>query len=119
MQPQLHNGEFVFCTVEPGYPINTALIICCFKEAEGVTLVLPRHIADEQQLAYTGTFAWITLQVHSALNAVGFTAAFSAALGNAGISCNVVAAWYHDHVFVPYTQAGEAMNVLLDLPGKG
>lgn len=119
MRPQLHNGEFVFCTVEPGYAINTAHIICYFKEAEGITLVLPRQIADEQQFAYTGTFAWITLQVHSALNAVGFTAAFSAALGSAGISCNVVAAWYHDHVFVPYAQAGEAMNVLLDLPGKG
>ena len=118
MQPQLHEGEFVFYSVEPGYTIDIAHIICYFKEAEGITLVLPRHIADELKLVYTGTFAWITMRVHSSLNAVGFTAAFSTALGNAGISCNVMAACYHDHIFVPAVQASEAMRVLEVLAGK-
>ena len=35
--------------------------------------------------------AWISLTVHSDLEAVGLTAAFSTALGQAGVSCNVVA----------------------------
>jgi hypothetical protein len=66
-------------------------------------------------LAYTQIFAWITLTVHSSLEAVGLTAAFSRALTEAGISCNVVAAYYHDHIFVPTRDAGQAMQVLKNL----
>ncbi|WP_175108399.1 ACT domain-containing protein [Pararobbsia alpina] len=43
--------------------------------------------------------AWITLTVNSALEAVGLTAALATALGNSGISCNVVAGAYHDYIF--------------------
>lgn len=118
MQPQLQEVEYVFCSVADDYTFNPAQTICFFREAEGITLVLPRHIADELQLPYSATFAWITLQVHSSLNAVGFTAAFSTALGNAGIGCNVVAAFYHDHIFVPVAQAGKAIDVLETLAGK-
>ncbi len=56
--------------------------------------------------------AWITLSVHSDLQAVGLTAAFASALGKAGISCNVVAGAYHDHIFVPAEQAQRAMDAL-------
>ena len=56
--------------------------------------------------------AWITLTVHSDLAAVGMTAAFSGALGRAGIGCNVVAGTHHDHLFVPAEQARRAMDVL-------
>lgn len=56
--------------------------------------------------------AWITLTVHSDLQAVGFTAAFAGALGRAGISCNVVAGAFHDHIFVPVEQAQEALAAL-------
>jgi uncharacterized protein len=58
------------------------------------------------------TAAWITLNVHSDLAAVGLTAAFSGALGQAGISCNVVAGVHHDHLFVPIDQAQRAMEAL-------
>ena len=57
-------------------------------------------------------FRLISLHVHSSLDAVGLTAAFSTALGNAGISANVVAAYYHDHIFVPTDKADKALNVL-------
>jgi hypothetical protein len=59
--------------------------------------------------------AWITLMVHSDLEAVGLTAAFAHALGQAGISCNVVAGAYHDHIFVPFEQALPAMDALIEL----
>jgi hypothetical protein len=59
--------------------------------------------------------AWITLTVHSDLNAVGLTAAFARALGEANISCNVIAAAYHDHIFVPVEEGERAVNVLREL----
>jgi hypothetical protein len=63
-------------------------------------------------LEYHFTAAWITLRVHSALDAVGLTAAVSLALTDAGISCNVVAGFHHDHLFVPHTRAADAVRVL-------
>jgi len=76
---------------------------------------LPKHQADDAALPYSMTCAWITLTVHSSLEAVGLTAAVSKALTNANISCNVIAAYYHDHIFVPAQDAQQAMDVLLQL----
>jgi predicted N-acetyltransferase YhbS len=82
------------------------------REAEGLTVVLHRDEANRLGLAYDFVAAWITLQVHSALEAVGLTAAVSSALGAAGISCNVLAGFHHDHLLVPTAQAEHALEVL-------
>lgn len=112
MQPVLNNGEYVFCTVDDISKADVQLIIALFKENEAVTLILPKKVADDMGLAYTYVAAWITLHVHSSLQATGLTAAFATALANAGISCNVVAAYYHAHIFVGYNDAAKAMDVL-------
>lgn len=112
MQPCLNEGEYVFCTVADLNSIPIEQIISFFKETEGFTIILARSIADQWRLDYTFVAAWITLTVHSALDAVGLTAAFSNALAAAGISCNVVAAFYHDHIFVDKNDAERAMEVL-------
>lgn len=112
MTPQLHEGEYVFCTVNDPGQINLQDIIGTFREKEGTTLILAREIADRLQLPYTYIAAWITLTIHSSLEAVGLTAAFSTALAKAGISCNVVAAYYHDHIFVPAADAEKAIQAL-------
>lgn len=112
MTPQLHEGEYVFCTVSDPGQINLQDIIGTFREKEGTTLILSRETADRLQLPYTYIAAWITLTIHSSLEAVGLTAAFSTALAKAGISCNVVAAYYHDHIFVPAADAEKAIQVL-------
>lgn len=112
MQPLLNSGSFVFCTVASTDAINEADIILSFKEKEGVTVVLPQQTADALQLHYSFVASWITLTVHSSLEAVGLTAAFSNALAAAGISCNVVAAYYHDHIFVNKNDAAKALEVL-------
>lgn len=112
MQPTLNPGEFVFCTLPNLDHLSIQQIVCFFKEVEGYTIILPRDLADEWRLPYSFVAAWITLTVHSALDAVGLTAAFSKALGAAGISCNVVAAYYHDHIFVGIEDAKRAMVVL-------
>ena len=57
-------------------------------------------------------FKLITLTVHSSLKSVGLTAAVTSKLAEYEISANVVAAYYHDHIFVPYEKAKKAMEVL-------
>jgi hypothetical protein len=112
MRP-LHNpGEFVFCSCKQLTAINQEDIISIFKEQEGYTVILKKEIADRLQLSYAFIAAWITLTIHSSLEAVGLTAAFSSALASAGISCNVVAAYYHDHIFVNSADAKRAMDIL-------
>lgn len=112
MQP-LHNpGEFVFCTIDNLSLIDTADIILLFKETEGYTVIITKELANQLQLSYSFVAAWITLTVHSSLQAVGLTAAFSGVLAQNGISCNVVAAFYHDHIFVDIVDVDKAINVL-------
>jgi hypothetical protein len=110
-QPERRPGEFVFVSVEPqtarGLPAHASV-----RESEGLTLVIPRRQADEQALHYDFVAAWITLTVHSALDAVGLTAAVARKLAEAGISCNVIAGFFHDHLLVPVDRADEAITIL-------
>lgn len=115
MKPELHEGEYVFCLIDS---METGLAydpVCLFQEKEGVTAILNRPTADSVNIPYSTVFAWITLTVHSSLEAVGLTAAVSRALTMANISCNVVAAYHHDHIFVPAKDAGRAMQALIAL----
>ena len=111
LKPELNAGEYVFCCVDKG-DLAIDNIIGLFKEKEGWTMVLEKSAADERQLKYDGIFAWITLTVHSSLNGVGLTAAFSNALAKADIGCNVIAGFYHDHLFVPKGQEIRALEAL-------
>jgi len=112
LKPFLHNGEYVFCQVPDQFPIDLNDIISYFKEGEGITIILSKTTADRFKLPYSFVSAWITLRVHSSLESVGLTAAFSNALAAAGISCNVVAAYFHDHIFVDIKDAQKTMEVL-------
>lgn len=118
MTPVLHDGEFVFCTLG-GIPegIDEDEIIMHFRESEGITIIVGRAVADRLKLPYSFVAAWITLTVHSSLEAVGLTAAFAQALAAEGISCNVVAGFYHDHLFVKFGDAHKAMAVLNKMSG--
>ena len=115
IEPKLNEGEFVFSTVESIQQANVLDPLCMFQEQEAVTVILSKEQADEASLPYSNTFVWITLTVHSSLEAVGLTAAVSKALTEANISCNVVAAYYHDHIFVPVKDAKRAMDALENL----
>lgn len=118
MRPQLNPGTYVFCTVNDWGAITPSEVIGSFREAEGLTLVLQRERAEALGLAFSYEAAWITLTVHSSLAAVGLTAAFATALGQSGISCNVLAAFYHDHIFVAQADASRAMAVLEGLAAQ-
>jgi uncharacterized protein len=115
MKPELNKGEYVYCLADSKEKATVLDPLCYFLENEGVTVILPKEKADAGNIPYTMTCAWITLTVHSSLEAVGLTAAVSKSLTEANISCNVVAAFYHDHIFVPVKDAERAMNVLQKL----
>jgi hypothetical protein len=118
LKPSLNEGSYVFLTLKDIEQISRADILFEFKETEGVTIILRKEKADALNLKYEFVASWITLTVHSALDAVGLTAAVSTALTNHNISCNVVAAFYHDHIFVADKDTKKAMEVLGEFSGK-
>ena len=112
MHPELQRGTFAFSTLPPGQLVSLTDVVALIREPEGTSVIVKE--SDLSRLGLKAVFhcAWITLTVNSDLHAVGLTAAFSGALGGAGISCNVVAGTNHDHIFVPVSQASAAMKVL-------
>ena len=114
MAPMLLPDEYVFCTVRNGRYGDYAEIspLASFIEAEGLTLLVTRANADKAKLKYESVFKCITLTVHSGLEAVGLTAAVAGRLSEKGISANVMAAYYHDHIFVPAEKAESAVKAL-------
>ncbi|KAF0865088.1 ACT domain-containing protein [Pseudomonas sp. LD120] len=115
MSPQLNDGQYVFCSITDRSLLQDCEVLGSFQEREGLTVILQRQQAERLGLSFDYVAAWITLDVHSALDAVGLTAAFAGALGQAGISCNVIAGYYHDHLFVGQADATRAMTVLQQL----
>lgn len=118
MAPILNEGDYVFCAIDDLQSVNADELLLTFREKEAITIITRKEVADNNNLTYFSVMAWITLSVHSSLEAVGLTAAFSAALANEGISCNVVAGFYHDHIFVSKKDAERAVAVLAQLAGS-
>lgn len=113
ISPQLFDDDYVFCTM-PGVLGEYVYLdpIATFVEAEGLTLLLLKEVAEAEQIEFESVFKKITLSVHSSLDAVGLTAAVAEKLSSKGISANVIAAFYHDHIFVPCEKANQALAAL-------
>lgn len=117
IEPVLDERYFVFCSFptidwDKMHELNP---IGIFHEKEGVTFILEQKDTVNKKINYQSVYRLITLNVHSSLDAVGLTAAFSAKLAEKNISANVVAAYYHDHIFVPEEKAEQALNAILEL----
>lgn len=111
MRPHLDPDRYVYATVTGPPPAGLDPVVTV-REDEGRTLVVRQEEADAAGLGYGFVAGRITLRVYSGLEAVGLTAAVAQKLAAAGLSCNVVAGFHHDHLFVPYERADEAMAVL-------
>ena len=116
MSPRLRDDYWVFATVSPS---DVAMVrwaaehaLATFREREGLSLIVERSLARDRGLFFEGSFRCITLEIHSALEAVGLTAAVARTLTEANIPANVVAAHFHDHLFVPEAKAEEALEAL-------
>lgn len=117
LQPILLEGDFVFCTSASLSLEGSAQLqpIALYQEDEGISLVLNKESADSAGFEYESIFNCISLMVHSSLDAVGLTAAVSERLAENGISANMIAAYHHDHVFVPKDKAATALELLTKL----
>lgn len=115
MAPELQAGEYVFAMADrlPGLALRD--VVASIREPEGLSVVVPASVAGRFGALESDRFAWITLTVHSDLQAVGLTGAFATALGLEGIRCNVLAGWHHDHMFVPVAHADAAVAALRGL----
>ena len=118
LQPELHPGTWAWCALPAGTPIDGVDAAATVREAEGLTVVVPEAQALARSWGIVFRSAWITLRVHSDLAAVGLTAAFARALGDAGIACNVIAGVHHDHLFVPVDRAADAIAALRALQAR-
>ncbi len=117
LQLDLDSQTYVFCSISSSHGLYVDLLsraIAMFEEEEGTTLIVASDSlpAEPGAIAVSGEFSRLTLKVHSSLNAVGLTAAVAGALTEHGISANVVAAYFHDHIFVPKERAAQAYEVL-------
>ena len=115
MAPIKHPGVYVFASLPQGSNAAGLETIASMLEPEGLTVIVTEAQAIKAGLVILFRASWITLQVHSDLHAVGLTAAVATSLSQAGISCNVVAGAFHDHLFVPVEAGEAAMAALQDL----
>jgi hypothetical protein len=116
MAPHLNEGEYVFCSLQGEYGDYLHLNpITAFRETEGLSLVIPKQSAIDNNISTESTYRMITLTVHSSLEAVGLTAAVATKLTDHNISANVIAAFHHDHILVQTEKAEMAMNALSEI----
>ena len=115
LAPELDSTEYVYALVPAGSTVPPVDAVVRVEEAEGTTLVVTAAEARAHGLSHEFPCRRITLRIHSDLEAVGLTAAISAALGAEDLPANVVAGFHHDHVFVPADRAALAVDVLVDL----
>ncbi|MEL7114461.1 MAG: ACT domain-containing protein [Pseudomonadota bacterium] len=115
MSARLHDGVYVFATVPDGVSTEGMDARMTFREAEGTTLILRQDVARAHGLRGEFPCRMITLEVHSALDAVGFLARITRALADAGMGVNPVSAFFQYHLFVPADRAEDAMGVLAGL----
>lgn len=109
----LHNeGDYVFCEINKLSVIDPVKIIMLIKEQKGYTVIVQKETADQQKLDYSFVAAWISVLSNTSIEAIGFTATFSKALADNNISCNVVAGYHTDHLFVNKKDIFKVIEIL-------
>lgn len=120
LSPKLDPITYVYCTVARAKygELEKLKPIVSIAELEGLTLVIPLEQAQAEGLDYYRVFRRITLEGHSSLEALGLTSVVTNLLADRGITTNVIAGFYHDHIFVPSDRTDEAMEALNELASE-
>jgi hypothetical protein len=118
LNPVLDPETYVFATRDDDTAQDGLPALMLFREAEGLTLITTAEAAKAHGLNYSFPCRRITLQIHSALEAVGLIAHVADSLAKAGIATNPVSAYFHDHIFVPQSHATRAMDILRAIPDR-
>lgn len=120
MEPVLSAGSYGYVSLPKGQEVpNGCAPFALVQEEEGLTVIAPFDLLAAHGIPSQTEWARISLAVHSSLSAVGLTAAFARALGREGISANVVAGYYHDHIFVAWADRHTALAALQALACTG
>lgn len=116
LRPEIRPGRFVLVGLASpeieAEVLGSGACHAWIRESEGLCAVVSEEDALRFDLRYESVWAWITLGVHSDLQAVGLTAAVSGSLARAGLSCNMLAGLHHDHLLVPFEAAEQALASL-------
>lgn len=115
LAPELHDGVHVYCSFADHRLPEGLQPLCTFREAEGLTAIVERAQAETAGVPFVFESRLITLTIHSSLEAIGLLATVATRLAAAGIPCNAIAAYHHDHILVPVDQADQALSVLRDI----
>lgn len=115
MKPELLPDTYVFTTLEYETSYESLKPKMVFHEQEGVTLILKHNVAVQASVPFEFRCRMITLNVHSALDAVGFLAKVTTKLAGLGMGVNPVSGFYHDHLFIAEDRADDAMAALLEM----
>jgi len=110
-------GTYVVLTRRTPDAAADAVAEARISEPLGTTYVVPEAFARAQGEPPGFVAAWLTLRVHTALNAVGVTAAVAGVLAERGIACNVLAGHFHDHLLVPAARRDDAVAAIRSLRG--
>jgi len=105
----------VFATVPQNFSYSALQPVMVFQEAEGTTLIVKKTVAEANNLKAEFESRMITLNVHSALDAIGFLARITTHLAALNMGVNPVSGFYHDHLFIPADRALDAMQALSEL----
>ncbi len=116
LSPMLADEKHGFATIAIGQGWPQGLVpVATFAEAEGASVIALSSILEGIGLDFEGDWAKITIGAQSALESVGLTARIAGVLAENDISANIVAAYHHDHIFVPWEKRDDAMAALQSL----
>ncbi|MCJ8190481.1 ACT domain-containing protein [Sphingomicrobium aestuariivivum] len=111
LRPRLHPDRFGIVRTDAALP-DSVTPFALVREREGLTVIAGAEALETAGIAPGPPYALVSLDLESALDCVGLTAAFSTALAAAGIACNVIAGFHHDHLLVPWERRAEATDIL-------
>lgn len=106
-----HLEAYVYCSLNNN-PFSDDEILFSFKEKEGVTYLVLKTVAEHHNIPCNESWALISIETTTSLSATGITAHISSALAKEKIPCNMIAAFHHDYLFVPFESAERAMIIL-------